>query len=118
MKWTFIYTHTVIVLSESDSIDSEEDLIKKEKMKKSIFMKRKSSGSISPRGVVKDQAKKGQPGDLQPQKSASNNNTMSFINTKTVTNEIIRNEIMKRKSEELNLKQNSVLVSIVKRIES
>lgn len=98
-----------ISASESDSIDSEEDLIKKEKMKKSIFMKRKSSGSISPRGVVKDQAKKGQPGDLQPQKSASNNNTMSFINTKTVTNEIIRNEIMKRKSEELNLKQNSVL---------
>ena len=100
--------------SESESIDSEDDLMKKEKMKKSIFMKRKPSESVSLIAIGQD--KKGQPvgmsSDLEPHKSAVNNNTFTFKNTKTVTNEIIRNEIIKRKSEEQNIKQKSPSASV------
>ena len=68
-------------------------------MKKSVFMKRESSGSISPRAVGKEKSKMAQSGEMSANKQ-SNNNTVAFINTKEVTNEIIRKEIMKRKNEE------------------
>jgi hypothetical protein len=87
--------------SESDSVASEDDVGKKEEMKRSIFMKRKSdeSGpSLSPRA-------------LSPAKAAHSpggrSGTFSFSSTKKATNEIIKNEILKneilkRKSEELS----------------
>jgi len=87
------------IKSDTDSIDSEDDLVIKERMKKSIFMKRKSSGSISDKAIGKEKSKNAHTGEMSPNKQ-SNNNTMTFINTKEVTNEIIRNEIMKRKNEE------------------
>jgi len=67
-------------------------------------MKRKSSGSISPRAVGKEKFKKAQSGEMSADKQ-SNNNIAAFINTKEVTNEIIRNEIMKRKNEEELIRQ-------------
>ena len=84
-------------------------------MKKSIFMKRKSSGSISPRGVQKDKRTNAKSEEIQPDKSTANNNTLGFMSTKAVTNEIIRNEIKKRKSEEQNLKQEKTTVGFVRR---
>ena len=62
-------------------------------------MKRKSSGSISHKAIGKEKSKNAHTREMSPNKQ-SNNNTMTFINTKEVTNEIIRNEIMKRKNEE------------------
>jgi len=99
------------IISETDTVDSDEDDSQKERMKKSIFMKRKSSGSISPRGVQKDKITEAKSGDIQPDKSAANNNTLGFLSTKAVTNEIIRNEIKKRKSEEQNLKPEKTTTS-------
>jgi len=99
------------IKSETDSIDSEDDVLIKERMKKSIFMKRKSSGSISPRAVGKEKSKKAQSGEMSANKQ-SNNNTVGFINTKEVTNAIIRNEIMKRKNEEVQPPQKPNLLAM------
>merc|ERR1712106_530722 len=99
------------IISETDTVDSDEDDSQKERMKKSIFMKRKSSGSISPRGGPKDKRTNAKSEEIQPDKSTANNNTLGFMSTKAVTNEIIRNEIKKRKSEEQNLKQEKTTTS-------
>jgi len=113
--------------SESDSLASEDDLgqQKKEEMKKSIFMKRKSDESgntISPRtNVTVEQKSPGVPAKtpsafdallaggkaVKNINSASSTSPFSFTNTKKATNEIIQNEILKRKSEEMNLQLQS-----------
>jgi len=85
--------------SESDSVASEDDLGKKEEMKRSIFMKRKSdesSSSLSPRSASPSKSH-----------SPSKSSAFSFSSTKKATNDIIKNEILKneiakRKSEELS----------------
>ena len=80
-------------MSEDDGAE-----VRKEEMKKSIFMKRKSS--VSPRSS--DEKK-------SPDRKSSNHysNPFSFTHAKKATNdiiqnEILKNEIMKRKTEELN----------------
>ena len=117
--------------SETDSLMSEDDTAgKKEEMKKSIFMKRKSNDnlSLSPRGH-EDTKKKSEPnkkktsGSVSPRtgedkKSPERKNPFSFTHAKKATNdiiqnEILKNEILKRKTEELNQKNmSSLLVSI------
>jgi len=107
--------------SEAESVVNDEDLVKKEKMKKSIFMKRKSNESVSPRPAeVPDPVKpaSNSPGRIKVASAeiitqkASINNPFSFPHAKKATNDIIQNEIlkkeiMKRKSEEMNLKPKS-----------
>ena len=104
-------------------------------MKKSIFMKRKSNeSSISPRAAptvpqvqqapqvpqvleqITVQAMKNTPTNMNPPKVAISNNPFTFSNAKKATNDIIQNEILKkeilkRKSEEMNLKPKSPIVS-------
>ena len=91
-------------------------------MKKSIFMKRKSSESLSPRaiGLEKKSQSDSKPisTDTQTQEPAINNNTYTFTNTKQVTNQIIMNEILKRKSEDQNIKAKSSLVSLYLKIKN
>ena len=113
--------------SEAESVVSEDDLIKKEAMKKSIFIKRKSNeSSISPRPAVPEEVKpasnvpviKTTQTEMNPQKAAINNNPFTFAHAKKAANDIIQNEIlkkeiMKRKSEEMNLKPKSPIVSIL-----
>ena len=95
-------------------------------MKKSIFIKRKSNeSSISPRPAVPEEVKpasnvpviKTTQTEMNPQKAAINNNPFTFAHAKKAANDIIQNEIlkkeiMKRKSEEMNLKPKSPIVSI------
>ena len=91
---------------------SEDDGVRKEEMKKSIFMKRKSndnSNSVSPRSPRSPRSAEEKK---SPDRKSSNNysNPFSFTHAKKATNdiiqnEILKNEIMKRKSEELNQKQ-------------
>lgn len=126
--------------SESDSLASEDDLgQKKEEMKKSIFMKRKSDesgSSLSPRSPAGGEQKSGTCSGMSDLKTKSaspfdailvsgkagklvsttiTNNPFSFTNTKKATNEIIKNEILKneilkRKSEEMNLQNKSPIL--------
>eukprot|EP00092_Neocalanus_flemingeri_P010552 GFUD01011368.1.p1 GENE.GFUD01011368.1~~GFUD01011368.1.p1 ORF type:complete len:552 (-),score=188.52 GFUD01011368.1:167-1822(-) len=109
--------------SEAESVVSEDDLVKKEEMKKSIFMKRKSSESVSPRSAVAEEVKpasnvlgtKTSSSDTNTLKVVMNNNPFAFTHAKKATNDIIQNEIlnkeiMKRKSEEMNLKPKSPVV--------
>jgi len=98
--------------SETESVMSEDDGVRKEEMKKSIFMKRKSndnSNSVSPRSPRSPRSAEEKK---SPDRKSSNNysNPFSFTHAKKATNdiiqnEILKNEIMKRKSEELNQKQ-------------
>ena len=98
--------------SETESVMSEDDGVRKEEMKKSIFMKRKSndnSNSVSPRSPRSPRSTEEKK---SPDRKSSNNysNPFSFTHAKKATNdiiqnEILKNEIMKRKSEELNQKQ-------------
>jgi len=87
--------------SESDSVASEDDVGKKEEMKRSIFMKRKSDeGGVSPRSHSPSKAS-------HSPSEGKRAGTFSFSSTKKATNEIIKNEILKneilkRKSEELS----------------
>ena len=98
-------------------------------------MKRKSNeSSISPRAAptvptgpqapqvpqvpeqITASAMKTTPTNMNPQKAAISNNPFSFANAKKATNDIIQNEILKkeilkRKSEEMNLKPKSPIVS-------
>ena len=113
---------------------SEDDLVKKEEMKKSIFIKRKSNeSSISPRAnpprpppppPVTEAHKvtaiitptNTTLNSIGAQKPAANNNTFTFTSAKKATNDIIQNEILqkeilKRKSEEMKLKSTTELVS-------
>ena len=70
--------------SETDSVMSEDDGGRKEEMKKSIFMKRKSSeSSVSPRSNEKSPERK------------NYNNPFNFSHAKKATNDIIQNEILK-----------------------
>ena len=97
---------------------SEDDCVRKEEMKKSIFMKRKSnessSCSVSPRSPRSAEEKR------SPDRKNPNNysNPFSFTHAKKATNdiiqnEILKNEILKRKSEELSQKNGStVMVSL------
>ena len=122
--------------SEAESVVSEDDLVKKEEMKKSIFVKRKSNeSSLSPRSAavppppVPEEIKTTsalttpqQPSTmaLNAQKAAIGNNPFTFANTKKATNDAIQNEILqkeilKRKSEEMNLKPKSPIVSLDKK---
>ena len=96
----YVYLTIFRAESETDSLMSEDDgaEVRKEEMKKSIFMKRKSS--VSPRSS--DEKK-------SPDRKSSNlySNPFSFTHAKKATNdiiqnEILKNEIMKRKTEELN----------------
>ena len=126
--------------SETDSLMSEDDTKgKKEEMKKSIFMKRKSNEnlSISPRTLEEskkkspetnkkksnDEYKKKTAGSVSPRASEDKksperknfNNPFSFTHAKKATNdiiqnEILKNEILKRKTEEMNLKNTSSLL--------
>ena len=89
-------------------------------------MKRKSNESVSPRPAeVPDPVKpaSNSPGRIKVASAeiitqkASINNPFSFPHAKKATNDIIQNEIlkkeiMKRKSEEMNLKPKSPVVSI------
>jgi len=121
--------------SEAESVISEDDLAKKEEMKKSIFMKRRSNESsisprsappISPRSAPQTTASSTDPVKtpsttatikiLSPSvnmtKSNIGSNPFNFTNAKKATNDIIQNEILKkeilkRKSEEMNLKAKS-----------
>jgi len=117
------------VESEAESVVSEDDLGKKEEMKKSIFMKRKSNeSSVSPRAIppppppptVTEAPKVSAPTTnttlniINAQKAAANNNPFTFTSAKKATNdiiqnEILQNEILKRKSEEMNLKSTSAM---------
>ena len=101
-------------------------------------MKRKSNeSSISPRAApsvptvptvqqapqvahvpvqITASAMKTTPTNMNSQKAAISNNPFSFANAKKATNDIIQNEILKkeilkRKSEEMNLKPKSPIVS-------
>ena len=84
---------------------SEDDGGRKEEMKKSIFMKRKSnesSASVSPRSNE----------DKRSPERKGYNNPFSFSHAKKATNdiiqnEILKNEIMKRKNEELSQNNNN-----------
>ena len=63
-------------------------------------------------------AMKTTPTTMNSQKAAINNNRFSFANAKKATNDIIQNEILKkeilkRKSEEMNLKPKSPIVSFL-----
>ena len=122
---------------------SEDDTAeKKEEMKKSIFMKRKSNDnlSLSPRGHEETKKKSSEPnkkksneeyrkktsGSVSPRTGEDKKsperknfpNPFSFTHAKKATNdiiqnEILKNEILKRKTEELNQKnKSSLLVSI------
>lgn len=122
--------------SETDSVMSEDDFTgKKEEMKKSIFMKRKSNDSLSPspksfeeskkktvetnKKKSPDEHKKKSPVSVSPRtneekKSPERKNPFSFTHAKKATNdiiqnEILKNEILKRKTEEMNLKNGSSL---------
>lgn len=118
--------------SEAESVVSEDDLVKKEEMKKSIFVKRKSNeSSLSPRSAVvpppqvpEEVKTTSAPTATQQtatitmnaQKAAIGNNPFTFTNAKKATNDAIQNEILqkeilKRKSEEMNLKPKSPIVS-------
>ena len=92
--------------SETDSVLSEDDGGRKEEMKKSIFMKRKSSeSSVSPRSSEKSPERK------------NYNNPFNFSHAKKATNdiiqnEILKNEIMKRKNEELTQNNNKHKIKV------
>merc|ERR1711884_247370 len=107
-----------IVDSEPESAMSEDDGVRKEEMKKSIFMKRKSnensSSSVSPRSPRSPRSAEEK---RSPDRKNSNNysNPFSFTHAKKATNdiiqnEILKNEILKRKTEEMNLKNTSSLL--------
>ena len=96
---------------------SEDDGVRKEEMKKSIFMKRKSnensSSSVSPRSPRSPRSAEEK---RSPDRKNSNNysNPFSFTHAKKATNdiiqnEILKNEILKRKSEELSQKNGSTV---------
>ena len=96
---------------------SEDDGVRKEEMKKSIFMKRKSnensSSSVSPRSPRSPRSAEEK---RSPDRKNTNNysNPFSFTHAKKATNdiiqnEILKNEILKRKSEELNQKNGSTV---------
>ena len=110
---------------------SEDDFSgKKEEMKKSIFMKRKSNDNLSPSPKSLDDSKKKSadpnkkksPGSASPRASEERKsperkipNPFSFTHAKKATNdiiqnEILKNEILKRKTEEMNLKKGSSLL--------
>ena len=119
---------------------SEDDFSgKKEEMKKSIFMKRKSNDSLTPspkssedtkkkpadtnKKKSPEEHKKKAPGSVSPRTSEERKsperknfpNPFSFTHAKKATNdiiqnEILKNEILKRKTEEMNLKNGSSLV--------
>merc|ERR1711863_83318 len=103
--------------SETESVMSEDDGVRKEEMKKSIFMKRKSndnSNSVSPRSPRSPRSAEEKK---SPDRKSSNNysNPFSFTHAKKATNdiiqnEILKNEILKRKTEEMNLKNGSSLL--------
>jgi len=87
--------------SETDSMMSEDEGpgSRKEEMKKSIFMKRKSS-SVSPRST-----------EDKKSPDRKSHNPFSFTHAKKATNdiiqnEILKNEILKRKNEELQKNNN------------
>jgi len=127
--------------SETDSLMSEDDTQgKKEEMKKSIFMKRKSNEnlSVSPRSLEDSKKKSpemnkkksshsseenkkkssGSGGSVSPRTNDDKKsperknftNPFSFTQAKKATNEILKNEILKRKTEELNQKKKSSLL--------
>lgn len=109
--------HLDIVDSEPESAMSEDDGIRKEEMKKSIFMKRKSnensSSSVSPRSPRSPRSAEEK---RSPDRKNTNNysNPFSFTHAKKATNdiiqnEILKNEILKRKSEELSQKNGSTV---------
>ena len=116
---------------------SEDDFSgKKEEMKKSIFMKRKSNDSLTPspksfednkkkstetnKKKSPEEHKKKTSGSVSPRtseerKSPERKNPFSFTHAKKATNdiiqnEILKNEILKRKTEEMNLKNGSSLL--------
>ena len=119
---------------------SEDDFSgKKEEMKKSIFMKRKSNDSLTPspkssedtkkksadtnKKKSPEEHKKKAPGSVSPRTSEERKsperknfpNPFSFTHAKKATNdiiqnEILKNEILKRKTEEMNLKNGSSLL--------
>ena len=120
---------------------SEDDTQgKKEEMKKSIFMKRKSNEnlSVSPRSLEDSKKKSpemnkkksshsseenkkkssGSGGSVSPRTNDDKKsperknftNPFSFTQAKKATNEILKNEILKRKTEELNQKKKSSLL--------
>ena len=119
---------------------SEDDFTgKKEEMKKSIFMKRKSNDNLAPSPKSLDDSKKKSadptkkkspeehkkksPGSASPRTSEERKsperknfpNPFSFTHAKKATNdiiqnEILKNEILKRKTEEMNLKKGSSLL--------
>merc|ERR1712025_972671 len=106
-----------IVDSEPESAMSEDDGVRKEEMKKSIFMKRKSnensSSSVSPRSPRSPRSAEEK---RSPDRKNTNNysNPFSFTHAKKATNdiiqnEILKNEILKRKSEELSQKNGSTV---------
>ena len=103
--------------SEPESAMSEDDGVRKEEMKKSIFMKRKSnensSSSVSPRSPRSPRSAEEK---RSPDRKNTNNysNPFSFTHAKKATNdiiqnEILKNEILKRKSEELSQKNGSTV---------
>merc|ERR1711884_697746 len=106
-----------IVDSEPESAMSEDDGVRKEEMKKSIFMKKKSnensSSSVSPRSPRSPRSAEEK---RSPDRKNTNNysNPFSFTHAKKATNdiiqnEILKNEILKRKSEELSQKNGSTV---------
>lgn len=87
--------------SESDSMASEDDLGKKEEMKRSIFMKRKSDETATAAGS----SSSSKP-EVSPHHPRKISNPFTFKDTKKIAQEILN-----RKKEEMNVQTPKVVVA-------